>query len=444
MSIFEDEEKREIISVGPSLFIESIRERSEPAGKNIPLTSWFYLLQNTVKIAMQSGQLQLNMIKELGNIYDINLYKQDEFQNQFIRRIKYVAKQTELDFVVKDNKILSNISKKDVRSSFKNFLDIEYNYAITSNLVKKNFDAHTEIIVWHLLNDINNFPRPLGYERKLAYDIVNEYASGIETKDYWDIEKLQNVPILIDGWMRALVETKKFEVINDLEIGQIYSPPRFSDIDKRILFSGPYAEICRAILDNSNRAPSWPIRTNIEYNNACCHLTSAGLIEYISEKDKELRDYGYVVPRDLFWDVDIKLNYLYKDNSDVKDTTLTEQLFRTIGRARLAVNVLKVITLDDMTDQLTKLETGVIKSNDFVKKILNPLMVKGTLSYNKDDNTFTVIPGMEKDIEILLDIWNKMDMIDLNIPKEEYAKEKRAAQTRSNFKKKAYQWFLTK
>jgi hypothetical protein len=110
----------------------------------------------------------------------------------------------------------------------------------------------------------------------------------------------------------------------------------------------------------------------------------------------------------------------------------------------LAVNVLKVITLDDMTDQLTKLETGVIKSNDFVKKILNPLMVKGTLSYNKDDNTFTVIPGMEKDIEILLDIWNKMDMIDLNIPKEEYAKEKRAAQTRSNFKKKAYQWFLTK
>ncbi len=100
-------------------------------------------------------------------------------------------------------------------------------------------------------------------------------------------------PILLDGWMRALVENKKFDVIPVDEVGLMYSPPRFSEIDTRVLYSGQHPEVCRSIFEQASRAPAWPIEATESNNNACYHLTSAGLIEYVSEKTREMRNFGY-------------------------------------------------------------------------------------------------------------------------------------------------------
>lgn len=444
MSYLTEKEKRNVIMTGTGLFIEGIRERDEPAGKKVPLTSWFYVLQNSVKVALQAGQFRLDNIGELGKIYNINLYTQPYFRQAFGRRVLKVAEDTGLDFGLKEDIIQSNIERKEARKAYQYFLDKEYEYAISRNLVGKSFDAHCEVIVWHLLNDIYNFPRPVGYEKKLTYDVIDS-LSGIKVgnQKIWDPKRLEVAPLLVNGWIRALVETKKFDVLSIEEVGPMYSPPRFSEIDKRILFSGPQAETCRNIHELASRSPAWPIQATKENNDACFHLTSAGLIEYVSEKAPEIRHFGYVVPRDLFIETDVKLNYVYteegyKGNSD---TTLTEQVFRTVGRARLAVNVLETVDFNEIDGKMKQLEGGEVESNQTLKTILQPLQFKGCIQYDKSQNKFHVVPGMENDISIMLDIWTIMDFVDLKIPKEEYARQKRAAQTRSQARKKALSLF---
>lgn len=443
MSNFEDAEKRAIISTGTNLFIEGIRERAEPAGKNVPLTCWFYALQNSVKVALQTGQVVLDNINRLGTIYDINLYKLPSFRRYFGMRLMRVSKARDLDFELRDDRIVSNISRKDARNVFQEFLEREYDYAVSKNLANKTFDAHCEVIIWHLLNDIYDFPRPVGYERKLAYDIINGFSRNRELREIWNPKRLENAPILIDGWMRAMVETKKFDVVTVDEIGSMYSPPRFSDIDTRVLFSGPHAEICKSILTQATKAPAWPIEATRSNNNACFHLTSAGLIEYISEKTKEIRNFGYVVPRDLFIKVDTKLGYLYQDKGyqDNSDITLTEQIFRAVGRARLAAQFFETISYDKLDTQLKKLESGEVAHNKVLETVLEPLLLKGCIEMDKTRNKFVVVPGMENDISIMLDIWSCTEMVELKIPEEEYARQKRIAQTRVQARKKAFKLF---
>jgi len=443
VSSLEDAEKRSVISTGTSLFMEGVRESTRPAGKNVPLTCWFYALQTSVKVALQTGQLVLNNINRLGSIYDINLYKLPTFTQSFGKRLMNVAQQTDLDFELKGDKIVSKISRRDARSVFEGFLKAEYEYAVSSNLADKSFDAHTEVIVWHLLNDIYEYPRPVGYERKLAYDIINDFSVDSELRKIWNPEKLDTVPILLDGWVRALVETKKFDVIQMDEIGAMYSPPRFSEVDTRVLYSGPHPEICRSVFEKAMRAPAWPIEANASNNNACYHLTSAGLIEYVSEKTKEIRNFGYVVPRDLFVEVDAKLGYLYQDKGYEKDSdiTLTEQIFRTIGRARLASQVLDTVDYKSLDTKLKKLESGEVAHERILETVLEPLLLKGCIELDKVNKKFRVVPGMEKDINIMLDIWSRTEMLELNIPEEEFAFLKRAAQTRIQTKKNALKLF---
>jgi len=441
--LIEDSEKRAVMSTGTSLFIEGIRESARPAGKHVPLTSWFYALQTSIKVALQTGQLVLDNINRLGSIYDINLYKLPSFRQYYGDRLLNVAKQTDLDLGLKDGKIVSNVSRGDARSVFQDFLQTEYDYAISKNLENKDFSAHTEVIVWHVLNDIYEFPRPLGYERKLAYDLINDFSNNHELKKIWNPDKLQNTPILLDGWMRALVETKKFDIVTLDEVGPMYSPPRFSEIDTRVLYSGPHPEICRSIFDKATRAPAWPIEATESNNNACYHLTSAGLIEYISEKTKEIRNFGYVVPRDLFIEVDTKLGYLYQEKGYEKnsDTTLTEQIFRTIGRARLASQVLESVKYDYLDAQLKKLESGQLEHSKVLETVLEPLLLKGCIVLDKANKKFEVVPGMENDITTVLDIWSRMEMLDLKIPEEEFARQKRIAQTKIQARKNALRMF---
>ncbi len=98
----------------------------------------------------------------------------------------YISEQTDLDFKIKNGALISNVTKGDARNLFQNFLQTEYDYAVSTNLTNKDFSANTEIIVWHVLNDIYEFPRPLGYERKLAYDLINDFSANQELKKNWD------------------------------------------------------------------------------------------------------------------------------------------------------------------------------------------------------------------------------------------------------------------
>ncbi|MCJ7633078.1 hypothetical protein MUP77_11890, partial [Candidatus Bathyarchaeota archaeon] len=228
MSHLSQEEKRNVILAGTNLFIEGIRERQEPAGKNVPLTASFFAVQTAIKVALQSGQFKLSNINVLGRIYGVNLYAKPSYCPFFAKKLSSIVKAREIDFEFKGDRVISKIPKSDARKTFVGFLDGEYDYSVSRNLVNKQFDAYAEVIVWHLLDDIYNFPRPVGYESKLIYDIVNSHSKmKIDGKQIWDPDKLQQVPFMVDAWMKRLIETKKFAAVPVEEVGMMYSPPRF-------------------------------------------------------------------------------------------------------------------------------------------------------------------------------------------------------------------------
>lgn len=444
MSYLSKEEKRSIILAGTNLFIEGIREREEPAGKNIPLTSSFFAVQTAIKVAFQSGQFKLSNVNALGRIYGINLYAKPSYAPYFGKKILNIAKAREIDFDLKEDRITSNVSKSDARTLFLEFLEKEYDYSISKNLKDKDFDAHAEVTVWHLLDDIYNFPRPVGYENKLLYDIVKDYSKmRVDGVQVWNPDKLKNVPFMVDAWMKRLIETRKFDIVPVQEVGPMYSPPRFSDIDEKVLFSGPRSDICREIVQLAFRSPAWPIRATTENNFACKHLTSAGLMEYVSENAPGIRDFGYVVPRQLFIDVDAKLGCIYSDQGYrlASDIAFTEQLFRTVGRGRLAAHFLKSTDFSVIDQKLKQLESGETSYDKALKFILEPLEIKGCIERKEVEGKFIVLPGMMNDIKIMLDVWDNFEFIELHVPKEEFAKEKRTAQTRVQARNKAMSLF---
>jgi len=445
MSHLSRDEKRSIILAGTNLFIEGVREREEPAGKNIPLTSSFFAVQTAIKVAFQSGQFKLATVNALGKIYGINRYAQPSYIPYFGKKLLNIAKAREIDFDLTNDRITSNVSKSDARSLFLQFLEKEYEYSISENLKGKHFDAHAEVLVWHLLDDIYNFPRPLGYENKLVYDIVKDYSKiKVDGEQVWNPDKLQNVPLMVDAWMKRLIETKKFDVVPVQEVGPMYSPPRFSDINKEVLFSGLRSDICKEILQLALRSPAWPIHATRENNFACKHLTSAGLIEYVSENAPGIRDFGYVVPRDLFIDVDTKLGCIYSNQGykQASDIALTEQIFRTVGRGRLAAHVLKSVDFSVIDKELKKLESGSLSYGKALKFILEPLEITGCIQRKELEGTFNVLPDMMNHVKIMLDIWDNFEFIQLQIPKEDFAREKRIAQTRVQARNKAMQLFM--
>jgi len=445
LSYLTQEEKRAVILAGTNLLIEGVRERKEPAGKNIPLTSSFFAVQTAMKVAFQSGQFKLSNLNVLGNIYGITRYTQPSYCPFFARKILRIAKNREIDFVLKGDRIESNLTKAEGRKMFLSFLDGEYEYSISKNLVGKDFDAYAEVLVWHLLDDIYNFPRPLGYEKKLVYDVVNSNSKiKVDGQRIWDPGKLKSVPPMVDAWMTRLIETKKFEIVLVEEVGRMYSPPRFSNIDDRVLFDGPGSEICKEIAQRASRSPAWPVRSTMEGNFALKHLTSAGLIEYITEIAPRIRDYGYVVPRDFFVDIDAKLGGVravlgYKQ---VSDTALTELIFRSVGRARLAAHVLKSVPFETIDQKLKQLETGSVTYDKALLFILEPLELEGCIEKKEDEGKFYVTSGMMNDVKIMLDIWDILEFGDLNIPEEEFAKQKRTAQTRVQARNKAASLFI--
>lgn len=444
MPYLSKEEKRATILAGTNLFIEGIRERAEPAGKSIPLTSSFFAVQTAIRVAFQSGLFNLSNINVLGRIYGINLYAQPSYRPYFAKKIMNIARAREIDFDLKEERIVSKVSRADARTLFLKFLDEEYEYSISESLKGKGFDANAEVLVWHLLDDIHNFPRPVGYENKLIYDVVSSYSKlKVDGEKVWDPDKLQNVPLMVDAWMKRLVETQKFAVLPVEEVGPMYSPPRFSEIDGKVLFSGPGSEICKEVIQKASRSPAWPIRTTKEYNFALKHLTSAGLIEFVGEVQPEVRDFVYVVPRDKFIEVEAKLGILNSELGYKKtgETSLTEQIFRTVGRARLATHILKSVDFQTIDMRLKQLESGHTRSDKAMSFILEPLELKGSIEKDETEGRFVVIPEMANDIAILLDVWDNFEFIDLKVPEEEFAKEKRTAQTQVQARSKAMSLF---
>lgn len=435
MLIDKPEKKLNVIMTGPPLTMECIRAKKERAGKWCPNTSWFYLYHHFLKGLVTNGEFPLNGIYDVGTTYGVSRYANDVFQQWFLKRVKWISKNNEFlgDLTIKTEngirKITYDLSRRDF---IKNMIH-EYDYAISQNLVGKSVEAYTEVSLWHLVDDIHNIPRQKGYEWKLGLDLLRGNQDvTYEGKQVWAPESLENIPVYLAGWMDTFTTTGKFDLVPVKNYGDVYSPPRFKNLDKRVLFSGKHTNLSREILEASELSPAFPVKADEETSAVLYHLSSAGFIDVISELNDlpVLSGYLYVVPRSKFEEIDQALTYLESKKSpyvDYGDIAWTEHLFRALGRARAAVELLN-IPHAEVDSALKKLEQGDIMYSS-LRPVLDSLQMRGTVEINKKENTARIAPERENEVALLLDLWDNVELTKVEIPSLDEAKIKRERQT---------------
>lgn len=436
MLIDKPEKKINIMMTGPPLTMECIRAKREKAGKKCPITSWFFLYHNFLKGLTTNGEFPINGIFDVGRSYGVSRYENEAFRNWFLKRVRWISQKNEYlgDFKVRSesgvDKIFLDLSRKD----FVNGMVAEYDYAVSDNLANKpDVEAYTEVTLWHLVGDIYNIPRQKGYEWKLGVDLVRGNSDiSVGGKSIWSPDILENIPVYLAGWIDTFTTSRKFDLLPVKNFGDVYSPPRFKDLDKRVLFSGKYSSLSKKIFEAAELSPAYPVKANEENTAALYHLASAGYIDVVSELNDlpVLSDYVYIVPRAKFEEIDQKLSYLDSKKSPYKeygDIAWTEHLFRALGRARAAVDLLG-IPRNEIDASLKGLEQGDVNYSS-IRPVLDSLQMRGTVNIDKNSNKAWVAPKREKEVAILLDLWDNIELIKIQIPPVDEARIKRARQT---------------
>ena len=146
---------------------------------------------------------------------------------------------------------------------------------------------------------------------------------------------------MIQGWERNLISKT---VLKPFPIGDVFfiAPSFFSSIDWRKVFSGgkfsaEKQELVVSMIEKLRKAPAYPIsKSSVEYELAK-GLQRAGAVKIVEEsKTSQITPYVYLVARDIFEDIDEQMKYQYscKPIKDFGDSTLTELVFLSLGRAR--------------------------------------------------------------------------------------------------------------
>ena len=444
MLIEKPEKKINIMMTGPPMTMESIRAKKERAGKRCPVTSWFFLFHHFLKGLTTNGEFPLNGIIDVGTSYGVSRYADETFKKWFEKRINWISKDHEYlqDITIRTEngveKILLDLSRKD----FVKTMLTEYDYAISRNLAsKRSIEAYTEVALWHLVDDIYNIPRQKGYEWKLGVDLIRGNKDiKVNGKRVWSPEMLENIPVYLAGWMDTFTTTCKFDLLQLKKFGEVYSPPRFKDMDKRVLFSGKHSSLSRDLLEAAELSPANPIKADEENTAALYHLSSAGFIDVVSELNDfpVLGDYLYIVPRSKFEKIDTALTYLDSKKSPYKehgDIAWTEHLFRALGRARAAVDLLG-IPREEIDASLKRLEGGSVKYSS-MRPVLDSLQMRGTVEIDKSSNKAWAAPQREKEIQLLLDLWDNIELAKITIPPSVEARIKRKRQTELQLNRKA-------
>ena len=117
------------------------------------------------------------------------------------------------------------------------------------------------------------------------------------------------------------------------------------------------------------------------------------------------------------------------------DIAWTEHLFRALGRARAAVELLG-IPREEIDVPLKRLEDGEI---DYLKirPVLDSLQMRGTVQIDKSSNKAWIAPQRDEEIRILLDLWDNIELTKIIVPSSSEARIKRKRQTELQLNRQA-------
>lgn len=462
----EKKDKYRTMLTGTPLSAEKIRLCQENLGDQWHGTSWYFLMHLIAKKFTKEKLISLNEIQNITEIYGISNWIKTTELMRILNAMKKVFKLNGLGNVhidMNNNFIIdSPISKKE----YFNLASKEYNYSLGSGLVRyypssRSWDSRpipdfSERILWHYVTDIFDSPQIFSGPKNeckldgLFIDIVERLKTSNPSyhsvKPWKDFQEKQGMEI-VKNWERMFIEKKVLYPFKIEEYTYI-APCFYSKVDWNVISTSDFSEIT-CLLDKLRQAPAYPIAQWDEKYELAKKMQNAGAIIIIPENPTpSTPNFAYLVPRDIFEMLETKVNYNFSKNplTDFADTSLTEDIFKTLGRARTYGEKLLPQLHDIGTDYQSRLnleistmeDQGEIKIESLVNpKIYQPL--KSLSIIEEKDKKLIINQDYTKIFEVFSDAWNNLmndaSLSEIQIPNEDEIQRGQEVQNKIQIKK---------
>jgi hypothetical protein len=479
MYLPKEKDRIRTILAGTPLTAESIRLSEQTLGSEWHGTSWFFLMHLIAKSFTKEETISFNTMKSIVSDYGIGRWTVPGVLESELNNLAKVFKLRGLGNVHVDNE--SNLKIDGIISSaeLRKYADSQYEYAMGSGLVRyspgfrmwtaRNMSNFAERIWWHYMTMVYDSPRTYDSPkedstlRALFQDMVEEMSSkdlSFHDVKIWTCDQLEHGLSLLEGWERNLISKN---ILRPFQFGEItfITPRYFPEIDLRSLKSGGKfkGEDMKSVLDfmeSVRKLPAFPVHKGDRNSyDLCRRLERAGAVTTVEEvKGYSAPLYVYLISRDLFEEIDEKLKYSYAKMpmKEYGDISITDEIFRALGRARLFGQ--KILPGTDLMQRdyeheidviFDSLETSGEAELGDLQNIFNPLQCLNILTI--EDKKTTVNQDFKFVIKILSDFWNELIndplIAKVELPRKEVVKRDELGQVRNQIKRSMQSYFVS-
>lgn len=473
-----EEDRIRTMLCGTPLTAEKLRMSQMKLGAEWWATSYFFVLHILAKSFTQNETISFDAIHHLAENYGIDLWTDKDHLRKKLNDFTKAFRRTGLGSIHKTENDALTVDKVISKDEFRAFAAKEYEYSMGEGLVRfypsswewgiRTVSNFAERILWHYITRIFDSPRvyssPSGDN-----ELVALYADIIETMQkthfrFHQISPWEEVSphtlSLIQGWERNLISKN---ILKPFPIGDVLfiAPSFFSTIDWRKVFSGgkfsaEKQELVVEMVENLRKTPAYPIsKGSTEKYDLAKGLQRAGAIKIVEEaKTSQITPYVYLVARDVFEDVDGQMKYQYssKPIKEFGDSTLTDLVFLSLGRARLfgeqalpGLKQLKVECKPELTkifDDLEQKKTAMVPKK-VSSGIFDPLVSIGIVM--PENEKLVVDQRYSPIIKRLADYWNNLvndpSISNIEFPPKETVDRKEHAQVEGQIRKRLGEYF---
>lgn len=474
----EEEDRVRTMLCGIPLSAEKLRMSDKKLGSEWWGTSYFFMTHLIAKHFTKNEKIDFNSLHLTAKNYGIDLWTNRDHLKRKLNDFVKAFHKTGLGNVHVTKDYALKIDGIIGRQEFRNFAVKEYEFSMGKGLVRyypnigiwglRNMSNFAERILWHYIMRLFDCPRIYDSPTQ-DNELVALYTDLVETMQKKDLEFHGEHPWddisphalhLLRGWERHLISK---EILKWFELGDVtfIAPSFFGTIDwRRILSGGKFSaekqELVMEMLSNLRKTPSFPIlKGETERYKLAKRLQRAGAIKLVEEsKTPESEPYVYLVARDVFEDLDFRLKYSYspKPFKEFGDSSLTDLVFRALGRARLygdqVLPGLKYFKMDyksklgKIFDDLEQRQSVTVPEEIDIK-IFDPLITIGALS--QKGAVLDVHPQYSPITKNLADYWNELindpSLASIRFPPKETVEKKERAQTEGQIKRKLSRYF---
>jgi hypothetical protein len=353
----EDEKERaQTILSGVPISAENIRLTDQELGTQWHGTSWFFLMHAIAKTFTKVDKIPFSSILTIPQDYGIQNWIDSEYLRKQLKSLAEVFNKRGLGNVVCNKNGDLSIGGIITHKELNKFADLQYQYSMGQGLVRfspylstwlpRRLSNYAERIWWHYTTAVYKSPKIYNsqdgenYLKALLTDFserTKQRPSRIHDLEIWEPSHLEHSRPLLRGWERELISK---EVLKTFDIGEItfITPRYFAEADLTIN-SIKEVESLNNLLTCLESFPAYPVSLGNEKAILLSQeLERAGLVIKVTEPGKySVPRYSYLVSPKVFHGMETKIKYSYSNGpaKEYGDVSITDRIFRTLGRARL-------------------------------------------------------------------------------------------------------------